>query len=70
MRTLLAGTWASRAYTHGYDSIQSTNDALLGQVLPRRDIGLTGEPTVEVTRDGPRTAPRQLLRTDVRVRFT
>jgi hypothetical protein len=54
----------------GYDSIQSTNDALLGQVLPRRDIGLTGEPTVEVTRDGPRTAPRQLLRTDVRVRFT
>jgi AraC family transcriptional regulator len=69
VRTLPAGTWACLVHTGGYDSIQSTYDALLGQALPRRGIELADEPTVEVTLDDPRTTPPPLLRTDIRVRL-
>jgi AraC family transcriptional regulator len=69
VRTLPAGTWACLVHTGGYDSIQSTYDALLGQALPRRGIELADEPTVEVTLDDPRTTPPHLLRTDIRVRL-
>lgn len=69
IRTLPAGTWACLMHTGGYDSIQSTYDALLGQALPRRGIELADEPTVEVTLDDPRTTPPTLLRTDIRVRL-
>ena len=69
VRTLPAGTWACLMHTGGYDAIQSTYDALLGQALPRRGIELADEPTVEVTLDDPRTTPPHLLRTDIRVRL-
>jgi len=70
VRTLPAGTWACLVHVGGYDSIQSTYDALLGQALPRRGIELADEPTVEVTLDDPRTTPPDRLRTDIRVRLT
>jgi AraC family transcriptional regulator len=70
LRTLPAGTWACLVHVGGYDSIQSTYDALLGQALPRRGIELADEPTVEVTLDDPRTTPPDRLRTDIRVRLT
>jgi len=50
-------------------TIQSSDDALLGQALPRRGVELADEPTVEVTLDDPRTTPPERLRTEIRVRL-
>lgn len=69
VRTLPAGTWACLVHVGGYDTIQATYDALLGQALPRRGVELADEPTVEVTLDDPRSTPPQLLRTEIRVRL-
>jgi AraC family transcriptional regulator len=68
-RTLPAGTWACLTHVGGYDTMQSTYDALLGQALPRRGVELADEPTVEVTLDDPRTTPPDQLRTEIRVRL-
>ncbi len=70
IRTLPAGQWAGLVHVGGYDSIQATYDALLGQALPRRGVELADEPTVEVSIDDPRTTPPHLLRTEIRVRLT
>jgi AraC family transcriptional regulator len=69
VRTLPAGQWACLVHIGGYDTIQSTYDALLGQALPRRGVELADEPTVEVSLDDPRTTPPHLLRTEIRVRL-
>jgi AraC family transcriptional regulator len=69
VRTLPAGTWACLMHVGSYATMQSTYDALLGQVLPRRGVELADEPTVEVTVDDPRTTPSEQLRTDVQLRL-
>jgi AraC family transcriptional regulator len=69
VRTLPAGTWACLTHVGGYDTIQRSYDALLGQALPRRGVELADEPTVEVSLNDPRTTPPHLLRTDIRVRL-
>jgi len=69
VRTLPAGTWACLTHVGSYATMQSTYDALLGQVLPRRGVELADEPTVEVTVDDPRTTPSEQLRTDIQLRL-